>query len=132
MTTAYLLRPGTVVERTDRYVRVRVSSPCQSCEAKCGFGRTAGQGIIKITNCENPPPPGSAVQIGVSRDGLTRVSASLFLPTIAVFILVMVLAGNSVADFIVAGVGSVALPLALGFGVLVSRRGVRMLEVDIE
>jgi len=60
------------------------------------------------------------------------VSASLFLPTIAVFILVMVLAGNSVADFIVAGVGSVALPLALGFGVLVSRRGVRMLEVDIE
>lgn len=131
MTADSLLRTALVIERTDVCVRLRVDTPCRTCSAKCGFGQIAGQSIITVVDCENSPPLGSAVKLGVSRKGLTRVSAALFLPAISVFILVMALAENHVADSIIAGVGTGALLLALGVGALVSRRGVRLLDVAI-
>ena len=130
MTSDRVLRQGVVVARAGNRIDVAVSAPCQTCKTTCGFGRLAAPGIITRVSCSQSVEAGQSIVLSASRRGLTRLSATLFLPAIAVFVLVMLMAASGTADYIVAIAGSVALLLALLYGSIAARVGDRWLDIE--
>lgn len=125
-----LLRTGVVIARTGDCIDVQVSAPCQTCKTKCGFGHFATQGIITRVACRQPVAAGHAILVSASRRGLTRVSATLFLPAIGVFVMVMIMSASGAADSLVAVTGSITLLLALLCGSFAARAGDRWLDIE--
>ena len=130
MTSDRLLRQGVVVGRAGDHIDVQVNAPCQTCKTACGFGRLAAPAIIARVSCTQPVETGHSIVLSASRRGLTRLSATLFLPVIGVFVLIMIASAGGAADYLVAVAGSVALLLALRCGSLAARVGDRWLDIE--